>query len=127
MYGYDMASRVLQLGVKGYVNKSSASRTLSKAVQAVVKGKVFIDDNGGQSIIDHFQRGANPFDILSNREFEVLMFILHEKSAGEIAEIICLSPKTIHAHKDHIYKKLGVSNMVGLTRLAVSHGLLDSM
>lgn len=124
MHGETMAAPVMQAGARGYLNKRSAPRTLIQAIKAIVKGKTYLGtEQCGRSLTGSDGRGSNPFHSLSKREFEVLVAMLNEKSNKEIADILCLSPKTVHVHKGHIMKKLGVTSMVGLTRLAMEFGL----
>lgn len=127
MHGDTLAPPVMQAGARGYLNKRSAPRTLIQAIRTIVEGKTYVGvEQCGRALTDEAQKVANPFHSLSKREFEVLIAMLNEKSNKEIADILCLSPKTVHVHKGHILKKLGVSSMVGLTRLAMEFGLQKS-
>lgn len=124
MHGETLAAPVMQAGARGYLNKRIAPRTLIQAIRAIVQGGTYIGiEQDDRSVVDPERKAANPFHSLSRREFEVLIAMLNEKKMHEIADIMCLSPKTVHVHKGHIMKKLGVSSMVGLTRLAMEFGL----
>ena len=127
MHGETLAAPVMQAGAMGYLNKRIAPRTLIQAIQSIMQGKTYIGiEQDDKAMLDPQRRASNPFHSLSKREFEVLIAMLNEKTVQEIANILCLSPKTVHVHKGHILKKLGVSSMVGLTRLAVAFGLEKS-
>lgn len=125
MLGSELVTRVMQLGAKGYLSKSSASHTLAKAVRTIMQGKTFIDlEDGGRFLLDHAGGTSNPFHALSKREFEVLMHLLAEKSVAEISDITCMNSKTVHSHKANILRKLNVSGLVGLTRLAMKFSII---
>lgn len=62
---------------------------------------------------------------LTPRELEILRLIADSFTAKEIAETLCISPKTVAAHRSHILRKLGVRDRVALTRYAIRIGLVD--
>jgi two-component system invasion response regulator UvrY len=125
MLGSELVGRVMQLGAKGYLSKSSAAHKLVKAVRMIMQGRTYIDvEDGGQFLLDHVNGVSNPFHALSKREFEVLMHFLAEKTVAEISDITCMNSKTVHSHKANILKKLHVSGMVGLTRLAMKFSII---
>ena len=62
---------------------------------------------------------------LTAREVEVVRLIADGYTAREIAETLCISPKTVDAHRGHIFRKVGVNDRVGLTRYAIRRGLVD--
>lgn len=127
MLGPEVIPRVIKLGAKGCVSKSGPPGTVLKAICAIMQGKIFINDRCVNAEDNPFSNNKkNPFETLSKREFEILIHILSEKKNSEIADLLCLSPKTIHVHKGNILKKVGVASTVGLTRLAISYGILES-
>jgi DNA-binding CsgD family transcriptional regulator len=62
---------------------------------------------------------------LTAREVEVVRLIADGYTSKEIAETLCISPKTVDAHRGHIFRKVGVNDRVGLTRYAIRRGLVD--
>jgi two-component system invasion response regulator UvrY len=125
MLGSELVTRVVQAGAKGYLSKSAASHKLVKAVRTIMQGKIYIDiEDGGQFLLDHVDGVSNPFHALSKREFEILTHLLAEKTVAEISDITCMNSKTVHSHKANILKKLHVSGMVGLTRLAMKFSII---
>ncbi|HAI69607.1 MAG TPA: DNA-binding response regulator, partial [Gammaproteobacteria bacterium] len=63
---------------------------------------------------------------LSPREFEVFLLLAEGKTVNDIAEILNLSSKTVGHHYTHLKKKLNVSNISEVTRLAIRGGLLEA-
>jgi len=68
---------------------------------------------------------ATPFQDLTGREMEVTMMLIKGKKAGDIGDVLKLSPKTVATHKYRIYDKVGVRNEVDLLHLALRYGLFN--
>jgi two-component system invasion response regulator UvrY len=119
-----MLERALDIGVKGYISKRSASEVMIQAVRQVAAGSVYI----GQEMVSHLvdrrlsAEGERLKD-LTTREFEVFRLLADGKSVNEIAGILNISPKTVGHHMTHIKEKLGISNIARLTRLAIRLGI----
>ena len=69
-------------------------------------------------------RNRAPLERLSDRETEVMMMIIQGIRNKDIAEMLCLSPKTTSTLRYRLHEKLGVSNDVELTRYAIRHGII---
>jgi two-component system invasion response regulator UvrY len=67
----------------------------------------------------------NPVDVLSAREFEVFMALALGKSTNEIAETLCLSPRTIGTHLYNIKQKLNAGNQAEIALIAMRSGLIE--
>jgi len=122
-----MLERALNAGVKGYISKRSASEVMVDAVRQVAAGDVYI----GQEMMSHLvDRGTSAeggqVKDLTPREFEVFRLLAESKSVNEIADILNISPKTVGHHMTRIKEKLGISNIAGLTRLAIRLGITSA-
>lgn len=117
--------RFLQMGVKGYLNKESTDDEIKKAIWMVLKGKRYISNNLAQLLSAEAldKKTENPFDSLSNREFEVVLQLIKGDSVSMIAETMNLHASTIGTHKAHVFQKLGVQNVIQLTDLAKLYGI----
>jgi len=120
-------TRALELGVLGYISKRSASQVMIDAVRQIASGTLFV----GQEMMPFLVKSRNsddgdPLSTLSPREFEVFLLLADSKSVNEIAELLNLSPKTVGHHCTHLKNKLGISDIAGLTRLAIRQGLIDA-
>ncbi|MGZ4049682.1 MAG: response regulator, partial [Bacteroidia bacterium] len=62
---------------------------------------------------------------LSNREVDVVKLICKQKTIKEIADTLCLSPRTIDTYRENIFQKTGAKNIVGVALYAIQHNLLD--
>ena len=120
-------SRMLEAGAAGYLTKSCAVDEIVNAIRTVMKGEVYLDPQIARTLALSRLPGndRSPFERLSRREMEVLLMVTRGHSIQEISDALCLSPKTISTYRYRLYDKLGVSNDVELTHLAVRHGLID--
>jgi DNA-binding NarL/FixJ family response regulator len=121
----------LQAGVRGYLLKESAGREVIEAVQTVATGKNYFTDAIMDTLIADYlsyrqaaQEGG-PLASLSDRELEILSLVAHGKTSAEIAEVLFLSPKTVETYRSRMMTKLGISDLAGLIKLAIQHGLIS--
>ena len=120
----------LKAGASGYVLKSAADRDLVEACRATMRGEPFIYPAAVTALIrDHLHKasdGAQPREILTPRELEVLKLIAEANSSKEIARILVISIKTVERHRANILEKLGMRDRVELTRYAIRRGLVEA-
>jgi two-component system invasion response regulator UvrY len=120
-------ARLLQMGVKGYLTKGCPASELLAAVRAVGCGQRYLSAEIAQHLALNLLPGGgnSPIDALSQREMQVLLLVIEGCGIQEIAEKLCVSPKTVGTYRHRLYEKLGVSNDVELTHLALRHGVAD--
>lgn len=121
-------ARLLQVGAAGYLTKGATMEEMVQAVRAVHAGQRYISPEIASRLAFKHVSDTNesPFDTLSERELQVLLMITMGMKVQDIAEKLCLSPKTVNSYRYRIFDKLKVKNDVELTLLAIRHGLLDS-
>jgi DNA-binding NarL/FixJ family response regulator len=121
--------RALQAGARGYLLKESAGVEVINAVRAVHAGHRYLSEKISDQVIDDYvrQRDAveaeSPLARLSPREREVLQLVVEGKSSAEIAGILFLSPNTVETYRSRLMQKLGISDLPGLVKFAIQHGL----
>jgi len=118
-------TRALDLGVLGYITKRSASQVMIDAVRQIASGTSYV----GQEMMSYLVKSrtsedGDPISTLSPREFEVFLLLADSKTVNDIALLLNLSPKTVGHHATSIKNKLDVSDIAGLTRLAIRHELM---
>lgn len=120
-------SRALQAGARGYVTKASAPEVLVQAVRAVADGKPYLSQDVAQQLALQSLPGQQllPLKDLSPREFEVFRLLAEGRSVAEIAQVMCLSQKTVANHQSNIRQKLDLTNNAQIIRLAMSYGLVS--
>lgn len=122
-------SRLLEAGALGYLTKGCDEQEILNAIRAVHVGQRYIGaDIARQMALSGLSgKTKNPFDKLSQREIQVMMMITQGQKVQEISDILCLSPKTVSTYRYRLYEKLGVSNDVELTHLAIRHHMIDNL
>ncbi|MDI6764146.1 MAG: response regulator transcription factor [Thermodesulfobacteriota bacterium] len=121
--------QILKAGASGYLIKDSAMTDLISAIRAVNQGDSFLSPSISKKVIDEYIRKAEVGgegrldDLLSDREREVLQLIAEGNSIPQIASLLCISKKTVEAHKTHIMEKLNIHDKVGLIKYAIRMGL----
>lgn len=118
--------RVLNAGAMGYLTKRSAAEELIKAIRTVAGGKRYLEANVAQQMaIQQLSGEQDPVDVLSGREFEVFMALARGKTTNDIADTLCLSPRTVGTHLYNIKQKLNASNSAEIALIAMRSGLID--
>ena len=118
--------RVLNAGAMGYLTKRSTAEELIKAIKSIHQGKRYLEPNIAQQMaITQLSGETNPVEILSDREFEVFMALAKGKSTNEIADTLCLSPRTVGTHLYNIKQKLNANNSAEIALIAIRCGLID--
>lgn len=121
-------SRLLQLGAMGYMTKESAAEEMLGAIHKVHQGERYLSAEVAQKIALTAlnPNDGSPFELLSEREMQVMLMITRGLTVNQISEKLFLSPKTISTYRYRMYDKLGIHNDVELTHLAMKHGALDT-
>jgi len=117
--------RALTAGAKGYLLKDSAETDLVRAVQAVASHKPFFSPAIAQTLLDDYlrqlqQRGLqDSYELLTEREREVLQLIAEGRSNKEVANLLNISLYTVETHRTHIMQKLNLHNAAEIVLYAV--------
>lgn len=118
--------RALQAGAMGYLRKESAGAEVVEAVRSVHAGRRYLSQKITESVVDNYIRKRSlesPLESLSVREREILQYVVEGKSGVEIAKLLHLSPKTVDTYRSRMMTKLGISDLPGLVKFALQHGL----
>jgi DNA-binding NarL/FixJ family response regulator len=119
------ALRSIKAGASGYITKMSAPSDLVNAVRTVAGGRKFITPGLAELLADHVEHPESevPHEALSDREFQTLKMIAAGHSLTEIAEVLCISVKTVSVYRSRVLDKMRMKSNVELTRYVVEHGL----
>jgi len=125
--------RLLSLGASGYLVKQSSAHILPEAIRAVVKGKEFfsaaISQRRNKRTDEALRRGElglGPRSVdLTLREAEVLQLVAESLANKQIAAELSISIKTVEKHRQSLMDKLGIHDTAGLTRHAMTTGVID--
>lgn len=122
-----LPSRVLQLGAMGYLTKESSAEEMSTAIRKVARGEKYLSAEIAQKMaINSLQEvKGSPFDLLSEREMQVMFMITSGMNVPDIAERLFLSSKTVNGYRYRMFEKLDLKNDVELTYLAMKHRIIE--
>lgn len=122
-----LPSRVLQLGAMGYLTKDSGPEEMAAAIRKVAKGEKYLSAEIAQKMAISSLEAPNesPFDLLSEREMQVMLMITRGMKVQDIANGLFLSPKTVHSYRYKIFEKLNIETDVDLTHIAIKHRVIE--
>jgi DNA-binding NarL/FixJ family response regulator len=124
MYDDELAIiKMLRNGARGYVLKDCEPKELKAAIKAVLEKGFYYSELVSGYLIRTIN---NPDDIsrLSTREIEFLKLCCTEMTYKEIADKMCLSPRTVDGYRDELFRKLCIKSRVGLVMFAIKNGIV---
>jgi len=126
----DCVLRLVQAGAGGYLQKTVESADLLAALRAIVSGGRVLQPKALEAVLDDYlQRVREPTARrdsveLTAREREVLKLIAEGNTNQDIADLLCLSRKTVETHRSNIMDKLGMHKVTDLVKHAIREGLV---
>jgi two-component system invasion response regulator UvrY len=120
-------TQAMKAGAAGYITKGANAEDLEFAIRRVFLGQRHVSDAVAQQLaLRSFETAPEcPFDQLSNREMQITLMVVSCRKVQQISRDLHLSPKTVNSYRYRIFEKLSVSSDVGLTLLAVRHGVIE--
>ena len=121
--------QALKAGAHGYLLKESAGMEVISAIRVVHSGKRYLSEKIGDQMIDEYIHNreivetGSPLSKLSTREREILQLVVEGKSSADIGRTLFISPKTVETYRSRLMQKLGISDLAGLIRFAMQHGI----
>lgn len=116
------AERALRAGARGYLMKQAPPDQVVAAIRQVLRGELYLSAAANLLMLNTFvagRGGKSTVEKLSDRELEIFELLGRGRGTSMIAHDLCLSVKTIEAHRSHIKTKLGLSTAPELVRAAV--------
>jgi DNA-binding NarL/FixJ family response regulator len=126
----DCVLRLVQAGATGYMLKTVTAQELVEAIRSVVAGVRVLQPKALEAVLeDYLQRVhehpvRQPSDELTAREREVLKLIAEGNTNQDIADMLCLSRKTVETHRGNIMEKLGLHKVTDLVKYAIREGMV---
>lgn len=117
---------MLKAGAKGYLLKDMSPDILFDAINIVHEKGIFYTDIVTQSLLkikteEKVLQEINA--LLKDREIEFIKLACSELTYKEIAEKMCVSPRTVDGYRDSIFAKLNVKSRVGIVLFAIKHDM----
>jgi DNA-binding NarL/FixJ family response regulator len=122
--------QALQAGARGYLLKAAAGSELIHAVRAVQAGQRYLSQKIIETVLNDLSqpeaaKATDPLARLTPREREILQLVAEGKSSGEIAAILSLATGTVDSYRSRLMQKLGLTDLIGLIKFAIQHGLIS--
>jgi len=120
------AIRALKLGASGYLTKDTASEELLLAIRKISVGGKYISNSLAEGLAINLEKEnfAMKHDLLSTREFEILIKIANGKSLQEIGNELFISVKTVSTYRSRIMEKMEMSRNTELARYCIENKLI---
>jgi DNA-binding NarL/FixJ family response regulator len=117
----------------GFLEKQTSAEVLTTAIRAVAAGKPFFSPTIVKRTSDNLRRSRDRDGLprqnaarLTSRETEVLQLIAEGQANKQVASTLGISIKTVEKHRQHVMDKLNIHETAGLTRYAISQGIVES-
>ena len=123
--------QVLSSGALGYVLKASPSTDILEAIRMAHRNEYFLSSRLKAEVIGKYLKtkrsvpALRGYDLLTEREQQVFRLVAQGHSTSQIADILCVSPKTVEKHRTSLMNKLGVHDRLELLKYAIKIGIVD--
>lgn len=123
--------RALANGVKGYVLKDTADDEILAATRALLQGKSYFSPSIAKTLLEDYvrnlrQRGLeDSYDLLTDREKQVLQLLAEGRSNKEVANVLGLSVTTVETHRTNLMQKLDLHSTAEIVLYAVRKRIIS--
>jgi DNA-binding NarL/FixJ family response regulator len=129
--------RALNVGAAGYVLKDATTNELELAVRSATKGETFLSPAVSTKVVGNYvarflkdnapASPAGSFHVLTPRQREILQLIAEGNTTKDIARKLGLSVNTVEVHRANLMDRLGIHDVAGLVRYAISEGMIQGI
>lgn len=117
--------KMLHAGAKGYLLKDIHPSILKHALNEVNSNGFYYTENVASTLLNSIHKKETAKNIfLKDRELEFLKLACTERTYREIAEVMCLSPKTIENYRESLFEKLEAKTRIGLVLYAIKEKII---
>lgn len=119
--------KAIDIGVDGYILKDSESSELKKAIDIICKGENYIQPSLIPALNNQLANrdiDRDKIDLLTSREYEVLIQVANGMSNKEIATNLNISERTVKNHISNIFKKIDVSDRTQAAVFAIKNNII---
>jgi DNA-binding NarL/FixJ family response regulator len=125
--------RMRSAGVVGFLEKQTSAEVLTQALCEVAKGQTYFSASVAKRIRDNSSKPRDRNGLrranaarLTLRESEVLQLVAEGSANKQVAAVLGISIKTVEKHRQHLMDKLNIHDTAGLTRYAISVGVIEN-
>ena len=126
-------TNAIESGARGFLLKQTSTHDVCRAIREVQKGKTFFSPSIAKrqerlhpQTLDRAGLLKKKMAELTSREMEVLQLIAEGKANKQTAAELGIGLKTVEKHREHLMEKLDIHDTAGLTRYAISAGIIES-
>lgn len=121
----DYAMRAIEAGAAGYLPKNSSPDEILEAIRRVVRGDRYLSPQLTEKLLTGTACNSRrlPHEVLSKREFAVMLLLSRGVALTAISESMSLSPKTVSTYRTRVMEKLNLGNNAEITRYVLEHKL----
>ncbi|MBG9387607.1 response regulator [Caenimonas aquaedulcis] len=125
--GERYALNVLRLGASGFLSKQCQPDEITLAIRTLAQGRRYVRGEVAELLATQAAGTAlrPPHEMLTRREFQLMLHFARGESSAEIARKLSLSPNSVSTYRSTLLKKMEVKTASELTHYALVHGLLD--
>jgi len=119
------ARRFIKAGAMGFLSKDAPMLEIIRAIDMILNNRKYISQELADMMADdsYTKKQSNPFDNLSKREFEITKLLLSGQTLTEISQSLKIQTSTVGTHKQRLFEKLSVNNLLELKELATTYNL----
>ncbi|MFQ5988272.1 MAG: response regulator [Dehalococcoidia bacterium] len=127
----EYVSSSLKVGAGGCVPKRAVAAELVSAIRSVHRGDSYLHPSVAKTLIDDYLQRVesgdegDAYDRLTSREREVLKLVAEGRTNREIADVLCITVKTVLGHRTNVMEKLDIHNRTELIKYAIRKGLIE--
>lgn len=119
----------MSAGADGYLMKEDSDEELLLAIKRIQDGKSylspFLSQDFADDVISAYRNNrSSPFETLTNREREILNLVVDGHTSKVMADMLCLSPRTVDHHRANLLRKFDMKNSVDLVNFAIRNGFV---
>ncbi|KGO82658.1 response regulator transcription factor [Flavobacterium beibuense] len=118
----DTVMRMITNGAKGYLLKDTDPKNFKEALEEVYSRGFYYSEMVSGYLINKLNNDNKI--VLKEREIEFIKLACTEKTYKEIADGMCLSPKTIDGYRENLFQKLEIKTRIGLVLYAIKHKIV---
>jgi two-component system response regulator NreC len=122
----------LHAGALAYIVKGASPEAMLTALHAALAGRRYLTPPLSEGLIERATSDspssphtADRFELLTDREREVLQWLARGLTYAEIAEQLSISPRTAETHRTNLMRKLNLKTQADITLYAIQRGLID--
>jgi two-component system response regulator NreC len=120
----EMLRRALRAGACGYVVKSARESELISAIEAVLRGDLYVDPSvtrallTAETVVKPPSKAPDASMSLTSRQMDVLRLLCDGCTNAEVAQALSISPRTVESRRAHLMQKLGARNRAEMVQMA---------